>query len=63
MSPSNYFDQFLPAIETEMRRVVAAPDDPTLTTFYGMLHYHLGWVDADFHIRQHAASIETRPTA
>jgi geranylgeranyl diphosphate synthase type I len=31
-----------------MRRAVAASDDPTMTAFFGMLHYHLGWVDADF---------------
>jgi geranylgeranyl diphosphate synthase type I len=24
------------------------PDDPALRNFYGMLHYHLGWVDQDF---------------
>ena len=47
MSLSQYFATFLPAIETEMRRAVAPSNDPTMMTFYGMLHYHLGWVDAD----------------
>ena len=49
MPLSNYFTTYLPAIDAEMRRVVRPPqDDPALTVFYGMLHYHLGWVDADF---------------
>jgi geranylgeranyl diphosphate synthase type I len=48
MPLTNYFTTFLPAIETEMRRAVAPSNEPTLTTFFGMLHYHLGWVDADF---------------
>ena len=61
MSLSNYFDQFLPAIETAMRRSVAAPDDPALTAFYGMLHYHLGWVDADFKAAHFDAGKHIRP--
>jgi geranylgeranyl diphosphate synthase type I len=43
-----YFDTYLPAIDDEMRQVVALPNDPALKTFYGMLHYHLGWVDQTF---------------
>jgi geranylgeranyl diphosphate synthase type I len=44
----SYFDIYLPAIDDEMRHVVALPDDPALKIFYGMLHYHLGWVDQTF---------------
>ena len=61
MSLSQYFATFLPAIETEMRRVVAPSNDPTLTTFYGMLHYHLGWVDADFKPAQFDSGKRIRP--
>lgn len=61
MSLSNYFAQFLPAIETEMRRSVAASGDPTLTAFYGMLQYHLGWVDADFKAAHFDAGKRIRP--
>ena len=43
----DYFARYLPAIDAEMRRVVSPPSDPALAVFYGMLHYHLGWVDAD----------------
>ena len=57
----NYFATFLPAIEAEMRRNVAAPDDLALTQFYGMLHYHLGWVDADFQPAQSDSGKHIRP--
>jgi len=61
MSLSNYFGQFLPAIETAMRRSAAASDDPALTAFYGMLHYHLGWVDAGFQAAHFDAGKRLRP--
>lgn len=48
MPLKQFFATFLPAIETEMRRAVAPSGDPTMTLFYGMLHYHLGWVDTEF---------------
>jgi geranylgeranyl diphosphate synthase type I len=57
-----YFAQFIPAIETEMRRSVAASDDPTMTLFYGMLHYHLGWVDADLQPAHFDSGKRIRPT-
>ena len=58
---SQYFTHFLSAIETEMRHVVAPSNDPALTTFYGMLHYHLGWVDAGFAPAQFDAGKRIRP--
>jgi geranylgeranyl diphosphate synthase type I len=61
MSLAHYVAQFLPAIETEMRRAVAPPNDPTLAMFYGMLHYHLGWVDADFKPAQFDGGKRIRP--
>jgi geranylgeranyl diphosphate synthase, type I len=61
MSFSQYIAQCIPAIETEMRRVVAPSNDPTLTAFYGMLHYHLGWVDADFKPAEFDAGKRIRP--
>lgn len=49
MPLSHYFTTYLPAIDAEMRQVVSPPQrDATLDDFYGMLHYHLGWVDANF---------------
>lgn len=62
MSLSQYFTDFLPAIEAEMHRAVHAPDDPALTTFYGMLHYHLGWADEKFQPAQTDAGKRIRPT-
>lgn len=38
---------WLPALESEMRGVLAAPDAATLP-HYGMMQYHMGWVDAHF---------------
>lgn len=49
MPLSHYFTKYLPAIDAEMRQVVSLPQrDAALDDLYGMLHYHLGWVDADF---------------
>lgn len=38
---------YLPAVEAEMRAVVRVPEGP-LHPFYGMMAYHLGWLDAEF---------------
>jgi len=59
-SLQKHFATFLPAIETEMRRSVAS-DDPALTAFFGMLHYHLGWVDAHFKPARFDAGKRIRP--
>ncbi len=49
MPLAHYFTKYLPAIDAEMRQVVGPPQrDAALDVFYGMLHYHLGWVDAEF---------------
>jgi len=48
MQLQDYFTKYLPAIDAEMRRVVSPPTDAALNFFYGMLHYHLGWVDTEF---------------
>ena len=39
--------RYLPAVEAEMRAVVRVPEGP-LHPFYGMMAYHLGWLDAEF---------------
>ncbi len=41
------FDGYLAAIETEMRRSFAV-SAKELTPYYGMISYHLGWVDQSF---------------
>ena len=40
-------DEYLVAVNRELRKLVQAPDR-TYASYYGMLQYHLGWVDADF---------------
>lgn len=43
---TNYFQEMLPALEKEMRVILQADGTPP-PPFYGMLQYHMGWLDAD----------------
>lgn len=62
MPLSHYLTKYLPAIDAEMRRVVRPPQpDPALDVFYGMLHYHLGWVDENFKPAQFDSGKRLRP--
>lgn len=39
---------YLPALEDEMRAVLGAHDEnPAADPFLGMIHYHMGWADAE----------------
>jgi geranylgeranyl diphosphate synthase type I len=40
----DYFERYLPLIEAEMRRVIGG-EDGVFVRHYGMLRYHMGWVD------------------
>ena len=42
-----FMQQWLPPLETEMRAVLAGSEEAT-TAHYGMMQYHMGWVDANF---------------
>jgi geranylgeranyl diphosphate synthase type I len=44
MSLQGAFGRFLPQIEAELQEVVRVPHH-SLGTYYGMMHYHLGWAD------------------
>ena len=44
MSLESTFERYLPLIEAELREPFTPPY-PYLTPFYGMMQYHLGWVD------------------
>ncbi|MGD8487744.1 MAG: polyprenyl synthetase family protein [Anaerolineae bacterium] len=44
MSLDHIFDRLLPQIESELQDVASIPHH-SLGAYYGMLHYHLGWVD------------------
>jgi geranylgeranyl diphosphate synthase type I len=52
------FTRYLPALETTMRQAIpdAAPE-----ALYGMLRYHLGWVDTAFQPTTHKAGKRLRP--
>ncbi len=43
---TNYFQKMLPALEQEMRAVLQA-DDSQPDLYFGMMHYHMGWRDAN----------------
>ena len=60
MSLKNTFERHLPAIEAELREVLATPH-PQLTSFYGMMQYHLGWVDEGFAPTTGGAGKRLRP--
>jgi len=44
MSLQDAFDRLLPRIEAELQEIVQ-PSQPRLGAYYGMMRYHLGWVD------------------
>lgn len=47
MTLDDFFKQYIPLIEAEMRANLPMLDD-ALRAYYGMLHYHLGWADEHF---------------
>jgi geranylgeranyl diphosphate synthase type I len=47
MSLTDFLDRYLPQVEAELQEIVGPPDK-LLEAYYGMMHYHLGWVDAAF---------------
>lgn len=51
--------EYLPLINAEIKRIMAgnAADDP----FWGMMHYHLGWLDETFHPVEASAGKQLRP--
>jgi geranylgeranyl diphosphate synthase type I len=50
----------IPAVEQDMRSVMLAEEKPA-DLFYGMLHYHLGWVDQDLRSAKAASGKRIRP--
>jgi geranylgeranyl diphosphate synthase type I len=60
MTLESFFEQYLPPLEEEMRAVVRAPD-PRRAGLFGMLHYHLGWVDAALEPSQARSGKRIRP--
>ncbi len=63
MSTTTFNDfaaQWLPALETEMRALMAAPE-PAVAAHYGMMEYHMGWMDAQFQPQTLPAGKRLRP--
>ncbi len=56
----HYTQHFLPAIEAEMK-VILESDHPSYQVYYGMLHYHLGWVDSGLGSESGKAGKRIRP--
>jgi geranylgeranyl diphosphate synthase type I len=48
-----YLDRYLPLLEDELNAALTAPDG-SLAPFYGMMGYHMGWLDVE--LRQARAS-------
>lgn len=46
MSLNEAFDRLLPSLEDELQDIVRSSHH-SLATYYGMMHYHMGWVDED----------------
>ena len=60
MSLQDAFDRWLPLIEAELREIVRTAHH-SLATYYGMMHYHLGWVDEAFQPIQAVSGKRLRP--
>ena len=60
MPTEAFLARYLPRLEAEMRAVVRTAD-PSMVGIFGMLQYHLGWVDADFEPTQSETGKRIRP--
>ena len=55
-----FLERFLPAVEAEMQAVLAC-DQNAYDLYYGMMQYHLGWVDEDLKPTPGRAGKRIRP--
>jgi len=60
MSLKSFFQRYLPPLEAEIKAVVTS-DNAAFTDLFGMLHYHLGWVDQDFRAQSGPTGKRIRP--
>ncbi len=60
MNLAQAFATYLPWIEAEMRELLIAPE-PAVAGHYGMMQYHLGWLDADLQPAPAPAGKRIRP--
>ena len=60
MSLQEASERFLPQIEAELREIVRAPHH-SLETYFGMMHYHLGWAGETLEPIQASSGKRLRP--
>jgi geranylgeranyl diphosphate synthase type I len=60
MSVQETLDRLLPQIEDDLQQTVRAPHD-SLAPYYGMMRYHLGWVDEDLQATRVNSGKRLRP--
>lgn len=60
MNLTETFATYLPWIEAEMRALLA-PADPAVAGHYGIMQYHIGWLDAEFRPTEAPAGKRIRP--
>jgi geranylgeranyl diphosphate synthase type I len=60
MSIDVYQERYLPLLEAELRNVLVGHHD-SLARFYGMMRYHMGWLDADLKPIQASGGKRLRP--
>ncbi len=58
--PLENLDTYLTAIEEEMKTAMVVSHE-ALAAYYGMIFYHLGWMDEDFSPRDHKSGKRLRP--
>lgn len=52
--------RYLPALEAELRDLLVSAG-PEYADYYGMLHYHMGWLDAELHPTNSQTGKRVRP--
>jgi geranylgeranyl diphosphate synthase type I len=60
MNLKEAFDRFLPRIEAELQEIVRTPHRG-MEPYFGMMHYHLGWVDENLQPIQVKSGKRLRP--
>ena len=60
MSLKSAFERYLPLVEAELHKTLDL-SPPHLTSFYGMMRYHLGWIDQGFAPTTGGAGKRLRP--
>jgi geranylgeranyl diphosphate synthase type I len=60
MRLEDVFDRYLPLLETELQEIVRSLDG-SLAAYYGMMQYHLSWVDVAFREIQARGGKHVRP--